>query len=139
MGTRPSPTEGPACLTCGTPGHLTSPEDPGDGGLRPGDVVICGLCATVHVLEARQRFDASCDRLEWRPELRRPVLEELEAIRTRPDVKRLLDAYELAAMERRIRDTSRKGPKPGKGLQLIPGGKLKLEGHGPDYRGPHLL
>lgn len=127
------------CLTCGNAGRLTSPEDPGDGELRPGAVVVCGLCATVHVLEARQRFDASCDRLEWRPELRRPVLEELEAIQARPDVKRLLDAYELAAMERRLARAARKGPKAGKGLHLVDGGKLKLEGHGPDYRGPHLL
>jgi len=122
-----------ACLQCGQSERLVSPDDPGDGELRPGAVVICGLCATVHALQAVELEG------EWRPMLRRPVLEELEALRARPAVAELLAAYELAAMERRMRAAARKGPKIGKGLVLEPGGRLKLEGHGPDYRGPHLL
>lgn len=130
---------GPACLSCGTAGRLTSPDDPGDGELRPGAVVICGKCATVHTLEARQEFDRTADRLEWRPYLRRPVLEELEAIRARPVVAELLAAYELELLERRFAEHARKGPKVGPGLRLTDGGKLRLEGYGPDYRGPRLL
>ena len=126
------PPSSPACLACGS-AELLSPDDPGDGGLRPGDVVICGLCATVHVLYAKRTLT------DWTPALRRPVLEELEEIRARPAVGELLAAYELANMERRMRGAARKGPKVGKGLVLEPGGKLKLEGYGPDYRGPRLL
>lgn len=131
-GRGPAEPESVACLECGTADALISPDDRGDGGLRPGDVVLCGLCATVHVLYATRSIT------EWTPALRRPVLEELEEIRARPAVAELLAAYELANMERRMRALSHKGPKVGKGLILEPGGKLKLEGHGPDYRGQPL-
>jgi hypothetical protein len=136
-GRRAPEPDGVSCLECGTTERLISPDDPGDGGLRPGDVVICGLCATVHTLEARQ--DLGLGASEWRPFLRRPVLEELEAIRARPAVAELLAAYELAAMERRLAAAAHKGPKMGKGLKLKTGDRLELEGHGPDYRGPRDL
>ena len=127
---------GIACAACGS-AELVSPDDPGDGHLAMGAVIMCGLCATVHVLYA-ERGPTVAD--EWRPALRRPVLEELEEIRARPAVAELLAAYELAGIERRMRAGARKGPKVGKGgLLLENGGKIRLAGQGPDYRGPRLL
>jgi len=125
-----------ACLTCGTSDRLASPDDPGDGSLRPGAVIICGKCATLHTLEARQELDRAADELAWRPYLRRPILEELEALRARPGVAAFLSAYDLVGIERRFQAAAHKGPKIGKGLRLADGDRLRLEGHGPDYRGP---
>jgi hypothetical protein len=83
-------------------------------------------------------FDPSVDGLEWRPYLRRPMLEELEAIEALPRVAELLRAFELARLQRRWAASSRK-VSPGQKLRLVDGDRLKLEGHGPDYRGPRLL
>lgn len=138
MGTPQSQTDEPAlaCLRCGTDGRFTSPDDV-DAAV--GSVLICGGCAEIHVLGVHQVYNRKVRESIWLPYLRRPVLEELEAIRAQPRVRELLEAFELVQLERRMRKAGRKGPKEGKGLQLVDGGKLKLEGHGPDYRGPRLL
>jgi hypothetical protein len=131
-----SRTDPLACLACGQAGRFTSPDDV-DAGV--GSTIICGHCGELHALSVRQVWDRRLGATEWVPYLRRPVLEELEARRADPATAELLQAFELATIERRLAGAARKGPKIGKGLQLVDGGKLKLEGHGPDYRGPHLL
>lgn len=139
METHPSPTEPDGaelgCLSCGTAGSFTSPD------LEPvvGSVIICGQCAEIHVLGVRQIYNRNVEMSMWLPYLRRPVLEELEAIREQPGVRTILQAFEQVQIERRMRAAAHKGPRQGKGLQLVDGGRLELKGQGPDYRGPHLL